>query len=482
MPRAPSRLDRRIYQWVQRLPPSRADGVLRQLSKAANHGRLWFAVAAVIGARKGRGRLAALRAVGSLAVSSALSNVVAKQAFRRMRPDMAEHPVLRQLRRSPVTSSFPSGHSASAGAFATAVAMESPLLGVAVAPLAAGVAYSRVHVGVHYPADVVAGVALGAGVALATRHWWPVHPAVPARVRLTSVAPALPDGEGLVIAVNPRSGPDDVNPADEVRERLPRAEVIELGEDDNLADLLHAAADRAKAFGVAGGDGSVATAAKAALDHDLPLAVVPAGTLNHFARDVGIETVEAAVTAINAGAGVAVDVARVGGVPFLNSASIGSYPEMVQRREALEPRYGKWPALFLAAVSVLRTQVPLHLELNGEPTKLWILFIGNCAYTPRGLSPAWRPRLEDGLLDVQYLRADKKFSRARLALTALAAATDKSRMYRQLEVTELTVRSLDGPVQVARDGEPGEEAVEFTFNKTPRRLLVYRPAEVPVGE
>lgn len=312
MARAPSRLDRRIYRWVQRLPPSPADDALRRLSKAANHGRLWFAVAAVLGAGKGRGRRAAVRAVGSLAVSSALTNVFAKQLFRRMRPDMSDHPVLRRLRRDPITSSFPSGHSASAGAFATAVCMEYPLAGAAVAPLAAAVAYSRVHVGVHYPGDVVAGATIGAGIALATRHWWPVHPAVPARVRLTGVAPALPDGAGLVVAVNPRSGPDDVNPADEVRELLPRAEVIELGENDHMADLMHAAAERAKAFGVVGGDGSVATAAKVALDHELPLAVVPAGTLNHFAREVGIDTVEAAVEAINAGAGVAVDVATVG--------------------------------------------------------------------------------------------------------------------------------------------------------------------------
>ncbi|MGI8532599.1 MAG: phosphatase PAP2 family protein, partial [Geodermatophilaceae bacterium] len=131
MARAPSLLDRRLFHWVQRLPPSRADGALRALSKAANHGRLWFAVAAVLGARKGTGRRAAIRAVGSLSVSSALTNVVAKQLFDRGRPDLAEHPVVRRLRREPVSSSFPSGHSASAAAFATAVAMESPLLGAA---------------------------------------------------------------------------------------------------------------------------------------------------------------------------------------------------------------------------------------------------------------------------------------------------------------------------------------------------------------
>nr|MBA3524112.1 hypothetical protein [Geodermatophilaceae bacterium] len=207
-------------------------------------------------------------------------------------------------------------------------------------------------------------------------------------------------------------------------------------------------------------------------------AVLPAGTLNHFARDVGITSFDDAITAVEGGFGVAVDVATVGGTPFLNTASIGSYPEMVAERERLEPRLGKWPALAVAAYRVLKTQEPLHVELNGRPVKVWILFVGNCAYTPRGLSPAWRPRLEDGQLDVQYMRADKRFSRARLAVMALAGLAERSRMYQQMEVSELRVRSLAGPVQIARDGEPGEEAREFVFTKTPQRLVVYRPAEV----
>lgn len=478
MARAVTRWDRHLYRRVQNLPPSQADRALRTLSKAANHGRLWFAVAAVIGVRRGRGRRAAIRALGSLAISSVLTNAVAKAAVRRGRPDLEAHPAHRRLRREPISSSFPSGHAASAAAFATAVSMESPLLGGAVVPLAAAVAYSRVHVGVHYPGDVVAGIGLGAGVALATRHWWPVQPVEPARVRETSAAPALPQGEGLVLAVNPRSGPDDVNPADEVRDLLPRAEVIELGPDDDLGELLGAAAGRARALGVAGGDGTVAAAASVALEHGLPLAVIPAGTLNHFARDIGITVPADVAVAVEEGAAVNVDVATVGGTPFLNTASIGSYPQMVARREALEPRFGKWVALFLAAISVLRTQEPLDLELNGRRVRLWILFVGNCAYTPRGLSPAWRPRMDDGRLDVQYLRADKRFSRARLAIAALAGLTHQSRMYQQLSVAELTVRSVHGPVRVARDGEPGERRAEFHFAKTPHRLVVYRPPDV----
>ncbi|CAN5192375.1 bifunctional phosphatase PAP2/diacylglycerol kinase family protein [soil metagenome] len=466
-----------MYQWVQDRPASPADTGLRRLSRAANHGRLWFGIAALLGVRKGSGRRAAARGVGSLAVSSALTNLIAKRVFDRVRPVGDGVPLIRRPKRAPITSSFPSGHSASAAAFATGVAMESPLLGAALAPLAAAVGYSRVHVGVHYPGDVAAGAALGAGVALATRHWWPVHPAVPARVRQCESAPALPDGAGLVIAVNPSSGAEDYDAVGEVTRLLPRAEVIELAEGDDIAALLHDAASRATALGIAGGDGSVATAASVALEHGLPLAVVPAGTLNHFARDVGVPTLEEAAAAITAGQAVAVDVAEVGDVPYLNTASIGGYPEMVARRERLEGRWGKWPALFLALSHVLRTQQPLTVDLNGRRTELWILFVGNCFYTPRGLSPAWRPQLEDGLLDVQYLRADKRFSRLRLLLTALAGVTDKSRMYRQLEVSELAVRSHSGPLQVARDGELGESATSFVFRKKATRLVVYRPEE-----
>jgi undecaprenyl-diphosphatase len=408
-------------------------------------------------------------------VSSALVNLVLKRFFGRVRPDMAnlrdgDH----RLRRSPVTLSFPSGHSASAAAFVTGVALESTAAGAAIAPLAAGVGYSRVHVGVHYPGDVLAGLAVGAGVAAASQHWWRVRPTEPARVRDASDAPALAEGEGLVIAVNPRSGPDDYDPAADIQELLPRAEVLTMTEDAGVHELLGEAArsGRAKALGVAGGDGSVAAAAAIALDHGLPLAVVPAGTLNHFARDVGLETPQDAVDAVLAGQAVQVDVADVNGTPFLNTSSIGSYPEMVRRRDRLSGRMGKWLALTFAAAQVLRTGSPVSLVVNGQPLQAWILFVGNCRYTPRGLSPAWRPRLEDGLLDVQYLRADLRFGRTRAVLATLLGVSEHSRSYGHLEAEEVRVVSRSGAQQVAYDGEMGEKAAEFVFTKR-RTLTVY---------
>src|SRR3954466_14716117 len=462
----PRTWDARLHALVGALPSSAADRWIRRLSNAANHGRLWLVLAALLGLKKGSLRRGAVRGLGSLTVSSVLVNVVLKRIFGRVRPDLANVRAHRQLRRSPVTESFPSGHSASAAAFATGVVMENGLAGAAVVPLAAAVGYSRVHVGVHYPGDVLAGFLVGGAVAAGTQHWWKVRLKTPARVRPARDAPALPDGDGLVIAVNPHSGSDDYDPAQEILRLLPRAEVREITEEHGVTELLQdAVRTGAQALGVAGGDGSVAAAAAVALEHDLPLAVLPAGTLNHFARDVGVETPDDAADAVRSGSAVEVDVAEVNGTPFLNTASIGSYPEMVERRDRLSHRLGKWVALTVAAAQTMRHGSPAHLVVNEQPVTAWIVFIGNCCYTPRGLSPAWRPRLEDGLLDVQYLRGDLRFGRTRAVLATLLGVSEHGRSYEQVQVEQVRVVSRSGAQQVAYDGETGEKATEFVFRK-----------------
>jgi undecaprenyl-diphosphatase len=458
-------LDARLHALVGGLPSSPADRWLHRLTRAADHGRLWLVLGGLLALRRGTSRRGALRGIGAMTITSALVNVVLKALFRRGRPVHSGRSE-RMLRRSPTSSSFPSGHSASAAAFVTGVGMESLATGAALAPLGLAVGYSRVHVGVHYPGDVVAGFAVGAGVAAATQHWWRVRPTEPARVRPSSAAPALAEGAGLAVAVNPRSGPDDYDPAEDIRRLLPRAEVLELRADAGVVELLGAAArDGARALGVAGGDGSVAAAAAVALEHGLPLAVIPAGTLNHFARDVGLLDPQDAVDAVLAGEAVTVDVADVNGTPFLNTSSIGYYPEMVRRRDRLSGRLGRWLALTVAAAQVLRTGTPVELDVDGQRLRVWILFVGNCLYTPRGLSPAWRPRLEDGLLDVQYLRADLRWGRTRAVLATLLGVSEHSRSYGRFVTRELAVVSRSGPQRVAYDGEMGAPATEFRFGK-----------------
>jgi membrane-associated phospholipid phosphatase len=160
-------VDRAVYEAVARRPTAALDGPVRRLSDAANYSRVWLAIAAVIALAGGRrGRRAALEGVVSVGVTSATVNLGMKSVHRRRRPDRVDRdlPAARHVP-MPASFSFPSGHAASAFAFAYAVGRHLPGLAVPIRLLAAGVAYSRVHTGVHYPGDVVAGSVIGAGTA-----------------------------------------------------------------------------------------------------------------------------------------------------------------------------------------------------------------------------------------------------------------------------------------------------------------------------
>ncbi len=134
------------------------DRALVEITRAANYSRLWLLLAfgmSVCGGRKGR--RAAGRGIVAIAIAAAVANGPAKLLVRRGRP-LWSHPTLIRMPRS---TSFPSGHSAAAFAFATGACAELPALAPVLVPLAGAVAYSRVHTGVHYPSDVAAGAAIG---------------------------------------------------------------------------------------------------------------------------------------------------------------------------------------------------------------------------------------------------------------------------------------------------------------------------------
>jgi len=481
------RTDRAISGAVARLPVSRADEGLQRLTASANHGLLWVAVAAVLAVRQGVTRRAALRGLVSLGGASFIANILLKALLPRRRPAAELLPEERRLIRRPMSSSFPSGHAASAAAFATAVAMESPRSALVVAPLAATVAYSRVHTGVHWSSDVLAGAAVGSGVALATRRWWPVREADEARARTVHEAPAMPDGKGLVIMVNPVSGDGSYDPTDDVSEALPAATVIRTEKGRDAAELLEEAlADRsepAEALGVAGGDGTVGSVAAVAVHHGLPLAVIPAGTLNHFARDVGVYDLREVVDATGAGEAVAVDVASVefddGNGPrthyWLNTASLGAYPDLVRLREKWEGRWGKWPSFAAALVVTLRGHEPLRMRVDGTWHSVWFLFVGNGPYHPRGAIPGWRSRLDSGKLDVRWLRADLRFSRLRAVFALALSALGHSKVYGERLAEELTVE-LPEPEPLATDGEVIGETKKLRFTVAPP-IPVYRRNE-----
>jgi undecaprenyl-diphosphatase len=166
------RIDVALYAAVAQTPTPTLDRAMARLSHAADYSRLSLASAAALAATGGRqGRHAAANGLASVAVTASVINLAVKPLGHRRRPDRAaeEVPLARHVR-MPSSTSFPSGHSAAAFAFATGVGHVLPPAAIPLRALAALVAYSRVHTGVHYPGDVVAGALMGTTLAQITTH------------------------------------------------------------------------------------------------------------------------------------------------------------------------------------------------------------------------------------------------------------------------------------------------------------------------
>lgn len=444
---------------------------------------LWLGIATLLAASGNpRARRAAVRGLGSIAVTSLLANQAGKRIVPRHRPSLALVPAGRIARRVPTSSSFPSGHSASAAAFAVGASAECPPLGLPLGALAAAVAYSRVHTGVHFPSDAVAGVLLGAAIAGAGTVAVRGHHDEPARAgdEPSRPQPPRPTGRGVIAVVNPDSGGGDGEDAIELlKRRLPDAEVLALGEDDDIADVMRDAASRADVLAVGGGDGTVNAAAVAAMAADIPLLVLPAGTFNHFAKDAGLPTLDDAVRALARGRAARIDVGDIDGLLFLNTASLGSYPEFVKHRERWESRLGKPLAAAVAIVTVLRSCPPLAAELDGVRRELVMLFVGNGLYSPHGYLPRRRARLDTGQLDVRFVDAAKRTARVGLIAGTLTGDLFHTSRYVQTRQGELSVRITGADAgYLARDGEitAAPRSAHFTVRRQALTVYVGEPA------
>jgi membrane-associated phospholipid phosphatase len=161
-----ARLDQAVYEAIAATATPRMDRAMRWVAHAADYSRLSMAAAAGLAVWGGRpGRRAAVGGLASVAATSAVVNLMIKPLGRRRRPDRegAAVPAGRQVP-MPASRSFPSGHAAAASAFATGAVRWMPAAAAPLYALAAIVSYSRIHTGVHFPGDVVAGAVIGVTV------------------------------------------------------------------------------------------------------------------------------------------------------------------------------------------------------------------------------------------------------------------------------------------------------------------------------
>jgi membrane-associated phospholipid phosphatase len=160
-------VDTAVYRAIASSETPSLDVAMRGISRAADHSKLWLTIAAAMALFGGSGgRLAAWRGLFALCIASGFANLVAKPLSARRRPARQEaEESARRYVKMPRSSSFPSGHTASAFAFATAAGNAQPALSVPLRAVATLVGYSRVHTGVHYPADVLAGAFIGVSAA-----------------------------------------------------------------------------------------------------------------------------------------------------------------------------------------------------------------------------------------------------------------------------------------------------------------------------
>jgi diacylglycerol kinase family enzyme len=230
---------------------------------------------------------------------------------------------------------------------------------------------------------------------------------------------------------------------------------------------------------VGGGDGTLNTAAAIVSEAGSELAILPLGTLNHFARQLQVPPdLEAAARLAANGAARRVDVAEAGERVFINNLSAGAYVELVRRREALE--LPKLLATIPAAWRTLRElrSRPFELAVDDDQRSIrtLLLFVGNNRYEIEEGRPSERVTLEDGKLSVY---AAAPLSRTALIAAALRTLAGHPRMHRDfvLDETAREVR-IDGPgaaLEVALDGEPCRFDLPLTIRIRPRALAVVAP-------
>jgi YegS/Rv2252/BmrU family lipid kinase len=232
-----------------------------------------------------------------------------------------------------------------------------------------------------------------------------------------------------------------------------------------------------------GGDGTISCVAGLLVGTDIPLGVLPIGTLNHFAKDLRIPLhLDAAVETVLDGEVHAVDVGEVNGRRFINNSGLGLYPRIVNDRVRQQRRLGigKWPAFVRACVAAFKRFpfMGVRLDVDGRQRRLRtpLVFIGNNAYRMDGFNIGGRDLLDAGCLSLYFVKRASRLRLLGLALRALFGRLRQARDFEATIATEIVVDSRRHRLQVATDGEVVSMKPPLHYRVLPGALRVIRPA------
>lgn len=264
----------------------------------------------------------------------------------------------------------------------------------------------------------------------------------------------------LAIIYNPKSGSSSIDKGDiEALFKDLRVAADYFSIKTGLNDLKkQLETQKYDALVAAGGDGTVNASASLAVQFDITLGVLPAGTLNHFAKDLAIPLdLQAAANTLANGATKRVDYCTVNGNIFVNNSSIGIYPSTVTKREHLQTKIGKWPAAFVVSLKALFQTSATHLNIKTPSGtfrfKTPLLFIGNNSYRFKKRGFNNRATLNSGKLFLYVIRANRATAIIGIVLRAFFGRRTKQRDFMQHTPGPITVESRKRVMNVAADGE-----------------------------
>jgi diacylglycerol kinase family enzyme len=264
-------------------------------------------------------------------------------------------------------------------------------------------------------------------------------------------------------------------------------EMVEGGETEKRARA--ALRDGVDAIVAGGGDGTVSCVAGVVAGTKTPMGVLPLGTLNHFAKDLGIPAdLQEAARVIAAGNVRALDIGEVNGETFINTSSLGFYPPVVQERDRQRKRLGrnKWAAAASALVKVLPKVHALRLSIEVEGKTLLrttrFVFVGNNEYKMSLFTLGERSRFDSGELYLYIVKRPSRLLLLRLALLALIKDPTSSEDFESFCVPAFTIeerRKRGKKLQVFLDGEVRQLDAPLCYKVRAGDLRVLAPEPEP---